>query len=248
MRKNIIHTTILGIILLIFITNSTNAQVTIGSGNPTAKGALLEIKSQEADANNITSEKGGLGLPRVKLTNRTTLEPFISTTDTEWVNATTTKIKEKHAGLVVYNLHESPASETNADKILRKGVYIWDGSRWNTESLNQKRYFHLPSFNIPLSAIGTGLVFDLYGEYERQFTKNALANPTFVSSNSAITTVPSPLNGRLYTREELDYVITYYDDNILDEVKVLPNGTMTYDVISINTTPDSYMNVVFIVK
>jgi len=231
-----------------FTIKSINAQVTIGSGTPTVKGALLEIKSQEADANNITSEKGGLGLPRVKLVNRTTLEPFISTSDPEWINATTTKIKEKHAGLVVYNLHESQVSESNADKILRKGVYIWDGQKWNVESLSQKRYFYLPSFNIPLSATGTALTFDLYAEYERQFTKNPITNPTFVSSNPAIATVPSPLNGRLYTKEELDYVITYYDNNIMNNVTVDGNGVITYDVISINTSPDSFMNVVFIVK
>lgn len=245
MKRRIIQTTII-CILFLFALNKINAQVTIGSGVPAAKGAILEIKSKEADNNNITSDKGGLGLPRVMLRDRTTLEPFISTTDHDWTNKGNTKIDRKHTGLIVYNLYESPSSVKDYNKIFHKGVYIWDGEKWNIESFNQKRYFYLPTFNIPLKETGTKKTFNLYEEYKKQFTKTL--NNKFISNNKNINTIPSPMYGRLYSKEELNYVITYFDDKILDNIVVDNDGLMTYDVKSINTTPDSYINVLFIVK
>lgn len=105
------------------------AQVTVGLDKKPVDAALLEVKSQEAnnpvsvtDISNITSSTGGLGLPRVWLESLTTLQPFIALTDPQWVNAGTTKIKEMHAGLLVYNLN------TTAPFTL--GIYVWDGSKW----------------------------------------------------------------------------------------------------------------------
>lgn len=120
------------ILSLIFATTfiiAMQGQVTIGSNNPPSKAALLDIKDKDAtnpitvtDDANITSTKGGLVLPRVKLVDPVTLEPFIPTTDTEWTSAATSKIKEKHAGLMVYNL----TVNTN----FAQGIYIWNGSKW----------------------------------------------------------------------------------------------------------------------
>lgn len=90
---------------------TTTAQVTIGSNNPASKAALLELKDQKAntpasvtDDANVTSETGGLLLPRVKLVNKNTLQPFIDTSDELWDEKETNKIRETHAGLMVYNL------------------------------------------------------------------------------------------------------------------------------------------------
>ncbi|GAB6012538.1 hypothetical protein [Viscerimonas tarda] len=98
------------------------AQITIGSGEQPVKGALLDIKEQAADPGNVTATTGGLLLPRVKLKDTTTLEPFIPVTDPDWVNHATTRIKELHAGLTVYNL-------TTATPF-RPGVYTWSGRQW----------------------------------------------------------------------------------------------------------------------
>ncbi|MDR0537545.1 MAG: hypothetical protein LBH04_05835 [Tannerellaceae bacterium] len=105
------------------------SQTTIGSDAQPAKAAILELKTQSAanppgatDKLNVTTSKGGLVLPRVKLTSLTTMEPFIPATDPEWVNNTASRVKELHAGLMVYNL-------TTGD-LLKPGIYIWNGSRW----------------------------------------------------------------------------------------------------------------------
>lgn len=224
------------------------AQVTIGSELPPAKGALLEIKSEETanpssvtDSKNVTSTKGGLGLPRVQLSNLVTLEPFIATTDPEWASGSRAETKAKHAGLMVYNIEtSSPFS---------KGIYVWDGNEWSAVSMGldpANKYFYIPSFNIPLTAVSnTTLTFNLYSEYKKQFTK--AGNTSFISNNSALTVIPSS-GSRLYAANELDYVITYYDEKVVEITGVSSTGIMTYKVKSLKTTPNSFMNVVFVVK
>ena len=225
----------LGLLLAIMAcTSSVYGQVTIGADVAPAKAALLEIKSQAADANNITSTKGGLGLPRVNLVSLTTLQPF-SVPDAE---------KTLHGGLTVYNLSETAP--------FKKGVYVWDGAKWGqigtgAGEANAERYFYIPSFNIPLQAPSeTERTFDLYKEYRKQFTKSE--NPTFVTSNSSLTTVPSKAVGVVYDVTELDYVITYYDTDIIKDVSVTAAGILKYKVKSQQTGPGSFLNVVFVVK
>jgi hypothetical protein len=92
----------------------TMAQVTVGSLFEPAQGALLDLKEQEADANNVTATSGGLLLPRVVLT---AVDEFslLSLSDDQ---------EKDHTGLLVYNVKE--------DEILslEKGIYQWDGSNW----------------------------------------------------------------------------------------------------------------------
>lgn len=235
---------------------SAVGQVTIGSDILPAKAALLELKTEEKDlsgvpagenpithVDNVTSTQGGLVLSRVMLVNRKTLEPFLTEAES---NANVNKLKEKHAGLMVYNLYISPESETDANKRFRQGIYTWNGEKWIAGSKDESRYFYIPSFNIPLTSTGLGKTCDLYEQYKKQFSQ--AGNATWVSSNASLSTIPSPMQGRLYTRAELDYAITYYDKNILDHISISNSGIMTYDVKSINTTPNSFINVVFIVK
>lgn len=246
----------LSILILTLLISSffkVEAQVTIGSLNDPARAALLELKTQEetpvsvTDVTNITSAKGGLGLPRVYLSDKSTLEPFINIADQDWIDSATTKIKEKHAGLVVYNIYVSPDSENESNKIFKQGVYVWNGATWSLMSNDPgERYFYIPSFNIPLT-VGSGLKFNLYNQYASQFTKQG--NSTFISNNDELTFVPPVTNlSRLYQPEELDYIITYYDTNILENVSIDDAGEMTYSVKTNVTNADSFMNVVFVIK
>ena len=94
-----------------------NAQVTIGSGLPPAKGALLHLKTQAPDSENATSARGGLLTPRVRLNDLNALTPFIANTDPDLA-----QLKISHAGLLVYNLTENES--------FVRGLYIWDGEKW----------------------------------------------------------------------------------------------------------------------
>jgi hypothetical protein len=98
------------------------AQVTIGLGEEPSRAALLELKTQQPNGENVTSDKGGLVLSRVKLVSKITLEPFIPKNDPDWINAATSKVKELHEGLMVYNL--------NAAAPFAEGLYVWNGLEW----------------------------------------------------------------------------------------------------------------------
>ncbi|WP_128330584.1 hypothetical protein [Apibacter sp. HY039] len=222
-----------GVILLnlfLFFT-SLNAQVTIGHGSAPGRGAILEIKTQSAsspisvtDNANITSTQGGLGLPRVKLLSKNSLQPFITSATAE-ENIT-------HAGLTVYNINN-----TNGFGL---GVYVWNGSEWEGMSSavpNDKIWFYMPSFNLSLSGTTT-TTFDLYSEYKKQFTQ--AGNAQYIASGS--TSIP------VYNSNELEYIVTYYDNTVVTINSITASGIMTYTPTGTAPTAYSLINIVFVVK
>jgi hypothetical protein len=112
-------------VLLVFFSCKVIAQVTIGSIENPNRAALLDLKSNAPLSNNATTglNGGGLQLPRVYLTDKETLEPFIPVSDTEW-QSNPADLKKKHIGLEVYNLND------NND--FKAGVYYWGGSQWQS--------------------------------------------------------------------------------------------------------------------
>ena len=108
------------------------AQVTIGSSIKPTRAALLELKTRQnagvidnvSDADNVSSETGGMLLPRIQIVNTGTLEPFVSITDGEWTNPAKQKaLRMSLAGLMVYNIRVVPG-------VLFVGVYVWNGDSW----------------------------------------------------------------------------------------------------------------------
>ena len=116
-------------LLLLTVNNGVKAQVTIGSNFEPSRVALLDLKTQQANASladtlNITTTKGGFLLPRVRLVNVNTLQPFVETSDSEWTNTTTKAALMKSAtGLLVYNVAKK-------GDLLSPGIYVWDGTKW----------------------------------------------------------------------------------------------------------------------
>lgn len=157
------------IILLIFQSAIVYSQVTIGSNNKPAEGAILDLKQQSADADYITATKGGLVLPRVKLANTTTLQPFIA-------SATLTE-NTLHQGLVVYNLTSDPL------KNLQPGIYQWDGSKWLY--LKELTYPN-PWYDITTQASTTDNQKNVYLKAKVVIGGNTIAN---VNGEDAILTV-----------------------------------------------------------
>lgn len=109
----------------IAIEASLHAQVTIGMSEAPSKTALLQLKTQPADNDNVTSTKGGLLLPRVKLVSLNTLQPFIDPTDANYATE-----KELSTGLLVYNINDDETSDLHA------GTYTWNGEEWEDSSAN----------------------------------------------------------------------------------------------------------------
>ncbi|MDR0824453.1 MAG: hypothetical protein LBN74_05120 [Prevotella sp.] len=229
---------------------NAKAQITVGSSNEPNPASMLDLKfynptnptSATATGNATVDAKGGggLGLPRVELVSLTTLQPFIAK-DSNFTN----NVKWRHTGLMVYNL------ATGTDFI--PGIYVWDGEKWvrQGEGEKTKQFFYMPSCNIDLAgqtAGDTEYYYNLYDEYKRQFTNNTTNNPQFVSSDSSIPAVSSLKDNRVYNKEELIFVITYYDPDLLKSVSVDSNGKMSYKLLSTTLTAKSFLNVVFIVK
>lgn len=249
MIRKIIMAAICSLVLL-----SASAQVTIGSDKAPARAALLDLKVQNPDSENITSNKGGLVLPRVKLSNKKTLDPFInSSSDPEWKDSdpnVVKKLKDDHAGLMVYNLYISDPSVILEDLIFEQGVYIWDGTQWNmnkggqTKAVPEKEFFYMPSCNLPLSSDpNLVLKFDLYEEYEKQFTR--AGNVSFVSSNTSMTGIPK------YSRDKLEYVVTAHNGAVIKDITIDPSGatkgTLRYKCTSATAPAGSFVNIVLVI-
>ncbi len=113
-------TKLITVLLIFFISIPTTSQVTIGMGETPAKTALLQLKDQSADENNITSKTGGFLLPRVGLVNLKTLQPFVETSEAGYADE-----KKSSVGLFVYNINR-----LESDSIY-PGLYYWDGEQWD---------------------------------------------------------------------------------------------------------------------
>lgn len=99
----------------------TSAQVTIGSAIEPAEGAILDLKEEG-------ETKKGLGLPRVSLKGRTSLEPCLTAEDN---NDSDERLS--HIGLLVYNVNEVDGMTNNTitkNEMLCKGLHVWNGEEW----------------------------------------------------------------------------------------------------------------------
>lgn len=119
-----LSTILLPIAVSCMASTTVSSQVTIGMGEAPAKLALLQLKDQAADASNVTGTKGGLVLPRVKLVDLNTLQPFMNSAETNYVNE-----KILSVGMMVYNVNDLPASS------ISPGVYCWNGQKWEMSTM-----------------------------------------------------------------------------------------------------------------
>ena len=97
-----------------------NAQVTIGVSDAPMPGALLDLK-QENNATGGATSKLGLGLPRVKLTDKDNLFPMF-TGITDYTGTYKHDQDLLHIGLLVYNV--------DACTLSGKGMYVWTKNGW----------------------------------------------------------------------------------------------------------------------
>ncbi len=216
------------IFLLVFVSVlalRTQAQVTIGSGEPPHEKALLDIK-ENADG----SSTKGMILPRVALASA--LDFFGSSTH------------EK--GAIVYNTNTSAAGVA-VENIVTPGFYYNTGSRWEKLQLGYNNWFYMPS--IPLrteyKAGESQIEVDLYNEYVKQF-KGLTENPDqYFASPGA----PSPVSSTIPAKEDFYYMITKYDNSVFDIVSLTADGKLTYKLKDTGTVSDTtIMNIVFRLK
>ncbi len=100
------------------LTPHAKAQVTIGSSETPAQGAILQLKNLDKITDGSANATKGLGLPRVSLiTRKNDLNKTLGI-DEALDNA-------EHQGLLVYNIAQCLDGTPEA-----QGIYVWDGSQW----------------------------------------------------------------------------------------------------------------------
>jgi len=120
MKKNVIKKSTIVLILLLSFSYHLIAQVTIGASIEPNKGALLDLKENNEDSNNITTTKGFI-LPRVKLTDANNLYPMFSPNNVGGYKEGIKLEEDKlHTGLSVYHIDECSLEGA--------GLYLWSGS------------------------------------------------------------------------------------------------------------------------
>lgn len=106
------------LVIILATQNTLVGQVTIGSDNSPAAGALLQLKEDEG--NGINSKKG-LNMPRVTMTTTTPLVGQLA----QSIGSSGTWNEADHIGLVVYNTNKC-VNSTGMDD----GLYVWNGTQW----------------------------------------------------------------------------------------------------------------------
>lgn len=234
------------LILLVAGIVVTQAQVTIGSGNPPISGALLDLKeygpSDPEWASGISATKG-LGLPRVNLKLSNSLLPmFDAVSGSNYIkdgqNYDITTQNKQHVGLTVYNLTVDPVEN------FELGVYFWDGDKWNLAGRRngpmdeRLKFFYMPTFVLDVTgAVGTQKTKNLYSEYASQFSNI----PSTRRNPDAGPNIP------IFAANELNYYILGFDDKALKIISITDAGLLTYEIVA-PATGITYINVAFTVK
>lgn len=147
-------------------------------------------------------------------------------------------------GAIVY-VTQGLATEDRTAKTIKvdtPGYYYFDGQVWQRfyTATEKQMWFYMPSFNLNMDKVERKTV-NLYQQYSNQFNK--IGNSYFVSNNSDLTAVMTGSNPP-YAANELDYIVTAYDEKYIDNITIDNTGLMTYDVISINPPAHAFINIV----
>jgi len=150
-----------------------------------------------------------------------------------------------HKSTLVYITTIDGTVSPKTEHVNRIGYYVFNGNQW--KFLEEKtKYFILPAFKLkidPTSNIRTGLTFDIYNDvYKKQLTNQG--GGTFTSNNLNL---ESTLN-EIYEANELDFVITHFDTEVLENISISTNGIMTYDIKSFDLNINSFINLVLVIK
>lgn len=150
-----------------------------------------------------------------------------------------------HKSTLVYVTSIDGTVSTKTEHVNRIGYYVFNGNQWKAAE-ERIKFFMLPAFTLkldPNTSTTTGLTFDIYNDvYKKQLTNQG--GGVFSSNNINL---ESTLN-EIYDADELDYVITYFDTEVLENITISTNGVMTYDVKNFDLSLNSFINIVLVIK
>lgn len=230
------------VILGTMFTIHTNAQVGIGTSDPSA---TLDVA---IDSNYKSGDKAGVAFP------------MMSGNQIEAMSTTNLK-----AGTIVYANSVSTNSTPDIDAF---GLWYWSGDatkKWEPLNLGHKKvvsYFYAPSIALPTDIAGVStdsnstIWYDsskslynvkLFDIYKNQFD---LSGNVAGSTKSALKN-PSATNIPTLSKTDLEYYVTYFDNKVFDPATITldDNGVLRYSIISNPMISEStFMNIVFKVK
>lgn len=239
-------------------TNTTNKSLeVVGSNlvltdtdNAVVSVALSDLDKQQLtydDTNHILSlERGGNGIDLSSLA-----------TDTNTI--TTAKAKDGQSYVTVTATPASPTAQQNREYEIgvnaataktsaaagKMGVvkpneqFEIDSEGYLKVAYSLPEFFYFPAINIPLNNVNGEV--DLYGIYSTRFMNSAMPkSPSAEDVNLASFVKPANM---------IDIYITYYDNQVINNVNITDEGKLTYTVVpNFVLSEESYMNIVFKVR
>ena len=210
--------------------SSTFAQVGRVSINTDDPKATLHIKADKDNKDN----NPGLIIPDVSKDKLDTGEPVESTL----------VYYSEGSNSAYINQNDQSTTENIGSK---KGFYYYDGTDW--QRIIRKAQFYMPSIVVP-TTVGPHSI-DLYEEYIKQY---ADSNGTNTSNKQAppnrswnIQTNNSNNHLKTYAKDDLDYFVVYYDNNVFTSLNITDKGVLTYEVTTEsakNISAQTFMNIV----
>lgn len=216
--------------------SSTFAQVGRVGINTDDPKATLHIKADKDNKDN----NPGLIIPDVSKDKLDTGEPVESTL-VYYSGGSNSAYINQNTGSTTENIGS------------KKGFYYYDGTDW--QRIIRKAQFYMPSIVTP-TTVGTHKI-DLYEEYIKQY---ADSNGTNTSKGHApsrswnIQTNNSNNSLKTYKRDDLDYFVVYYDNNVFTKLSITGDedtekgaGVLEYtatDQSAKNISAQTFMNIV----
>lgn len=209
--------------------SSTFAQVGRVGINTDDPKATLHIK---ADKNNKDNNPG-LIIPTVSMDKLDTGEPVESTL-VYYSDGSNSAYINKNTGSTTENIGS------------KKGFYYYDGTDW--QRIIRKAQFYMPSIVTPTTQGDHSI--NLYEEYIKQYADSNGSN-TFnkqaPNRSWNIQTNNSNNSLKTYAKNDLDYFVVYYDNNVFTDLSITEEGVLTYTVTAEgakNISAQTFMNIV----
>lgn len=209
--------------------SSTFAQVGRVGINTDDPKATLHIKADKDNKDN----NPGLIIPDVSKDKLDTGEPVESTL-VYYSGGSNSAYINQNTGSTTENIGS------------KKGFYYYDGTDW--QRIIRKAQFYMPSIVTP-TTVGTHTI-NLYEEYIKQYADSNGSNTSNKQAPNRswnIQTNNSNNSLKTYAKDDLDYFVVYYDNNVFTSLNITDKGVLTYEVTTEsakNISAQTFMNIV----
>lgn len=203
------------------------AQVGVYTDSPKA---TLDIYANSLDGS--TAE--GMSAPRLTLSE-------LASKDSKYLADQT--------GALVYITDVTGTATNKTRNIISAGYYYFDGTLWQTVGPDKGfKFIYKPSLLLPTDTSDPAynsstqtFTVDLYSNYAGQY---GMTNSSTSIKSPSATTLP------VLKTTDFEYLVTYYDNTVYQDVAVSPAGVLTYKLPATppTITDKTYMNIIFKIK